>query len=96
MIKDKEEAFEAVEFHKGCTFEVGPRGGIKEHHVIWRKGKTKVWKRDPNRFQITCQHGLKNWDYFTENELNSVNVFTEKTCPAIIAREGYEDKSNNS
>ena len=92
MIKDKAEALAAAEFHKGCSFEVGPKGGIKEHHKVWRKGKTQTWKTRPDEFTITCRFGLKTFDYFTENELGQKGIYTELTCPATIARKEYEEK----
>lgn len=41
----------------------------------WRvNGRVKLWKRSPNRVQIPIKHGLYDFDYLTENELNLVNL----------------------
>jgi len=45
----------------------------------WRvNGKVKTWKRDPNRVQVPIKHGLYNYDYLTEHELNLVSLTEPK------------------
>lgn len=40
----------------------------------WRvNGQVKVWKRDPSRVRIPVKHGLKRFDYISENELHLVS-----------------------
>jgi len=44
-----------------------------EIHVLtpvsqWRvNGKIKLWKRDPERFQLPIRHGLYNYGYLTND-----------------------------
>ena len=41
----------------------------------WRvNGKVKLWKRSPNRIQVPLKHGLRSYDYLTENDLELVNL----------------------
>jgi hypothetical protein len=45
----------------------------------WKvNGKVKTWKRNPNRVQIPVKHGLRDYDYITENELYLVNLTEEE------------------
>ncbi len=45
----------------------------------WRvNGKVKTWKRSPERVQVPIKHGLKSFDYLTENELELVSLSEEK------------------
>jgi len=34
-----------------------------------RNGKTKTWKRTPQRFQIPVKHGMYDYGYITEKEM---------------------------
>lgn len=41
----------------------------------WRvNGKVKTWKRSPERIEIPIKHGLRSFDYLTENELELVSL----------------------
>lgn len=40
----------------------------------WKvNGMVKTWKRDTARVKVPIKHGLYNYDYITENELNLVS-----------------------
>ena len=39
-----------------------------------RNGKTKTWKRQPERFEIPVKYGLYGYGYITENNANQFNV----------------------
>lgn len=41
----------------------------------WRvNGAPKIWKRSPNRVQVPVRHGLRSYDYLTENDLHLVSL----------------------
>jgi hypothetical protein len=41
----------------------------------WRvNGKVKTWKTKPNRVQVPLKHGLYDYDYLTESELELVTL----------------------
>jgi hypothetical protein len=41
----------------------------------WRvNGKPKTWKRNPERVQVPVKHGMYDYDYVTENDLNMVSL----------------------
>ena len=55
------------------------------HHAInenadgtpqrWRvNGKPKTWKTRPNEVKVPVKHGLYNYDYITENDLDIVSL----------------------
>ncbi len=45
----------------------------------WRvNGKVKTWKRDQSRVQVPIKHGLYDYDYLTEHELNLVCLTEEE------------------
>jgi len=45
----------------------------------WRvNGKVKTWKRTPDRIEIPVKHGLRNYDYLTEDGLHSVCLTEEE------------------
>ena len=39
-----------------------------------RNGKTKTWKRSPDRFQIPVKHGLYDYGYITEDNANAFYI----------------------
>ena len=39
-----------------------------------RNGKTKTWKRSPERFQIPVKHGLYEYGYITEDNANAFYI----------------------
>ena len=50
----------------------------------WRvNGKVKRWKRSPDRIQIPLKHGMYDYDYLTETDLDLVCLTEED---AIAAR----------
>jgi hypothetical protein len=82
---NKEQALTANEFHiMECKKLIGPRGGKKLIQEIWRRnGKTKTWKRDPDRFRIPVKYGMRGYGYITYEQLcNNPNlVHTSEDCP---------------
>jgi len=45
----------------------------------WRvNGKVKTWKRTLRRIEIPVRHGLRNYDYLTEDGLHSVCLTEEE------------------
>ena len=39
----------------------------------WRvNGKVKTWKRDKGRIRVPLKHGLYDYDYLTQDDLNLV------------------------
>jgi hypothetical protein len=41
----------------------------------WKvNGKIKLWKRSPNRIRIPVKHGLYNYDYIDENNINEFMI----------------------
>lgn len=80
----KQEAIEAREFHVGCSAEVGRRGGIKHHQVIYRRtGVTKLWKTRPTWFMVPTKRGLYDHVHITHHDAQS--FYTDKTCPVCSA-----------
>lgn len=77
----RDEILSANYFHYGeCTRTVGPRGGVKTYITnVRRNGRTRLWKRSPNRFTIPIKHGLREHGYI--NDLNSHLFHTEESCP---------------
>lgn len=77
----KQQAVTAQEFHYGeCTRTTGPRGGVKENIVVWRRnGATKTWKTRPQEFSVPVKYGMR--DYTHINERNARFFHTEADCP---------------
>ena len=47
----------------------------KESGKVWRRnGKTKLWKRSPGKFQIPVKHGLYQYRYINEQNIDKYNV----------------------
>jgi hypothetical protein len=41
----------------------------------WRvNGKVKTWKRSPERVRVPLKHGLYNYDYLTEYDLDLLSL----------------------
>jgi hypothetical protein len=41
----------------------------------WKvNGMVKTWKRSPERVRVPLKHGLYDYDYLTEADLNLVNL----------------------
>lgn len=65
---------------RACSRAVGPRGGVKESITRARvNGAVKTWKRDAARVQVPIKHGLYEYTYITENNLEHWHV--EASCP---------------
>lgn len=51
----------------------------------WKvNGKVKTWKRDTARVQIPVKHGLYDFDYVTERDLDLVTIADLTTRYAIV------------
>lgn len=49
----------------------------------WRvNGQVKTWKRDPARVQVPVKHGLHDYDYITERNLDCVYLTEEEALDA--------------
>ena len=59
----KQQALTASSFHWGnCARETGPRGGVKETIVAYRRnGATKTWATRPDDFRLPVKHGLRDY-----------------------------------
>ena len=45
----------------------------------WRvNGQVKLWKRSPQRIEIPLKHGLRIYDYLTEDNLSSFSLHEEE------------------
>lgn len=74
------------EFHftPNCTHEVGPRGGVFEHHERWRvNGNTKTWVRRPGFFQVPFRVGFRGYGYITHDNVHNYEI--SENCPDAIA-----------
>lgn len=92
----KQEAITASEFHLDeCRRIIGPRGGIVEHRTIWRRnGRTRVWVRSPDRFEVPIKWGLKRFAYLTDR--NAHHYHTRETCPLEVEHVGDESLRRRS
>ena len=78
----KEQALSSYGFHLGrCSKHVGPRGGVTYKITYYRRnGKTKTWKKQPDRFSVPVKHGF--WGPFDRiTEENSYEWHTDAACP---------------
>jgi len=49
----------------------------------WRvNGQPKTWKRSPDRVQVPIKHGLYDYDYLTESDLDLVCLDEEDASKA--------------
>jgi len=82
----KEQALTTNDFHENhsAIIKIGPRGGKFPPKIYsWRRnGKTKTWKRSPERFQIPIKYGLRTCDYITED--NAHMFHAAENCPKMI------------
>jgi hypothetical protein len=77
--------------YRTCIHMVGPRGGIKETSIKYRvNGKVKIWKRpaifccvDPDRVQVPIKHGLYDYAYLDNFNLDLFHRETE-CIPYVI------------
>ena len=74
----------------GCTFEVGPRGGVKHRPVVARRnGRVQVWKTRPEDYSAPFKYGLREAFRLTPYEAR--NWTTADDCEACCrARAHYE------
>jgi len=81
MAVTREQALTENEFHYGeCVRTHGPRGGINEEIVQWRRnGATKTWKREPDRFQVPVKYGMRDYSYLDDTNADEFHVARE--CP---------------
>lgn len=77
----KDDALNAREFHlDGCTRTYGPRGGVRENVVRYRRnGRTQTWKTRPHDFRVPVVHGLKGYTQIHAWDANIMH--TSQTCP---------------
>lgn len=76
-----EDALTAREFHlDGCTRIYGPRGGVKENVVRYRRnGRTQTWKTRPHDFRVPVVHGLKGYTQLYQHD--AIIMHTAAACP---------------
>ena len=84
----KEDALTENEFHLGtCSSITGPRGGVTiRRYVARRNGKTKTWKRQPEKFQVPYRYGLYEHGYITSWS----DAHCEKDCPLNREEESHD------
>lgn len=46
--------------------------GTKQRWKV--NGKVKTWKRDKSKVKVPLKHGLYNYDYLTEKELDLIDL----------------------
>ena len=46
-----------------------------------RNGKTRIWKRDPARFEVPCKMGLKLYCVVDNQNINSAELIISETQP---------------
>lgn len=84
---NRAEALAGDAFHWGeCTRTHGPRGGIQEDIVRYRRmGASKVWKTRPEDFRIPVKYGARNngSTYITPDNVEEFHL--EKNCPLETA-----------
>ncbi len=56
------------------TFQCGYIGG---YYLCRRNGKTKTWKRSPERFQVPLKFGLYGYGYLTEVNAHNFEVIED-------------------
>lgn len=78
MAVTKEQALTAQEFHDES------RPCYARRSNSWRRnGKTKTWKRTPERFQVPVAFGLYSHGYITNS--NAEHFHTELDCTHEVA-----------
>lgn len=77
----KAQALSADEFHlNGCSRETGPRGGVKERIVVWRRnGATKTWKTRPAEFSVPVKYGMRHHRYISDLDAGEFHLPAD--CP---------------
>jgi hypothetical protein len=77
----REQALTASEFHAdGCYRTVGPRGGVTEHVVRYRRnGATKTWKTRPLAYRVPVKYGYRGYGAITEHDAPHMHVASD--CP---------------
>lgn len=71
----------ATMYHAGtCTETIGPRGGRTVRVERYRRnGRTRTWKRSPERFEIPVKYGL--YGYGTIDAGNAHGFHAAADCP---------------
>ena len=74
----------------GCTYKIGPRGGVKETIETWRvNGRIKRWKRDTNAVRVPIKYGFRGpHGYIDEHNMGDFHLPSE--CPNRVARLVHE------
>lgn len=63
-----------------CILNVGKRGGVQTHTIVWRlNGRVRTWKTDPDRIEIPCKHGMREYFTFTQHDLAHLHLPAD--CP---------------
>lgn len=78
----KDQALTGTEFHYGLCKEIrGPRGGLRRLvQERWRKnGAMKLWKRDPERWEVPIKYGLRTYGRLTHRNAEEFHTWDE--CP---------------
>lgn len=66
---------QAKKLERGTVLHHATRRNADGTPQRWRvNGKVKTWKTQPNRVQIPVKHGLRDYNYVTENELEFVDL----------------------
>jgi hypothetical protein len=80
----KELQYGDILHYRQCTRLIGPRGGIRETSIRYRvNGKVKTWKRQPDRVQVPIKHGLYDYAYLDNFNLEVFHKETE-CIPYVI------------
>ncbi len=79
------ETWGRTEFHCGqCKQTIGPRGGIKEKHEVWRSnGKCKTWKTRPLEFSLPIKYGF-NGPYAYLDQNNAADFHLACDCQPLV------------
>lgn len=72
----KEQALTEDQFHYGnCTRATGPRGGVREHVVVCRRGgATKTWITRPDDFRVPIKVGFKEHGEITHQNCHQFHT----------------------
>lgn len=83
----KEQALTAQHFHEnGCKRTVGPRGGVADKIVVWRRnGRTKTWKTRPKEWVVPVKFGI--YGYGTISDIVAASYHVPEDCPLLEKEE---------
>jgi len=64
----------------GCTRHVGPRGGVRiTIREVRRNGRTRLWRRSPERFSVPVKYGM--YEAFRIDEGDAERWHRPSDCP---------------